>query len=95
MSLRKLDFKEIEAELTDVGLAVDSGQVVVLEHGSGGLRLSDKTSEEECQELLHAYYLLLSEVIGPVEADLVFQDSMQTIRKSETAKSYDPRKLLV
>lgn len=65
--------------------------------GASGLvdmALNESLSEDACQNMAHDYYVLLSEVVGPVSADTIINKTIDELLLSELAQKFNPRDLL-
>lgn len=65
--------------------------------GSNGLidiSFNDRLSEDACQNIAHDYYVLLSEVVGPVSSDTIINKTIDELLLSELAQKFNPRDLL-
>ena len=56
--------------------------------------LSSKLDLPVCQALSHDLYVLITEVAGPVEADLIINRVIDDLLKSDLAQQFNPRDLL-
>jgi hypothetical protein len=63
------------------------------ERGPAELALT-VTAEPGRQALVHAYYLGLCEVLGPMPADRLLSDAVKQVEQLPAAASYSPRRLL-
>ena len=89
-------YRELASILEDEGLDGISGELdkAVKKASSGQLELPASTSEDGCQNLCHAFYNLLAEVVGPIDADVVSNRAITALLDMEAAARYDPRDLL-
>ncbi len=97
MRNRKLaDRQDVVDELEEKGLPSLSLSInQALQRSVRGVPdLPASMSLDDCLELMHQHYLLLCDVVGPVDTDLVYQDSITTMLKADFAKEFDPRQLL-
>ncbi len=92
-------FNELADILSDESLpnapadAVDSLRA----WGKSGLidiSLNSGLSVDACQNIAHDYYVLVSEVVGPVVADTTINKTIDDLLTSELAQRFNPRDLL-
>lgn len=89
-------YRELASVLEQEGLDGIAGDLsaAVKKAPAGELELPESTSEAGCQSLCHSLYMLLAEVVGPIEADLVSNRAISALLEMEAAARYDPRNLL-
>ena len=89
-------FTELDDILRDEGL--DGVSVAInqniKQHGFSENILPSSISEEECRDLAHTLYMLIIEVIGPVEADNIVTNVIGVLKRSEMASRFDPSSLI-
>lgn len=90
-------------ELTDIliaegvpGLSANLSSAIVgwAKNGMEQLALPADISQDSCKELAHQIYLLVSEVIGPIDADDIVNKVVATTEKLDAASRFNPRELL-
>ena len=91
--------QELCVIISDEGLSEGprSLQRIIKNWGSSGLQLidlSDDVSADDCKDLALAFYVLVTEVIGPVEADTIVTRVISEVMNIEASKQFDPRNLL-
>jgi len=89
-------YRELLSILEDEGLDGASGDLntAVKNASSGKLELPSSATESDCQNLCHAFYNLVAEVIGPIDADVVSNNAISALLGMEAAARYNPRDLL-
>jgi len=51
-------------------------------------------SEDDCKTVCHSLYMLLAEVVGPMDADVISNKAISALMQMEVAARFDPRELL-
>lgn len=90
------DYREIDEILQDEGLPQlerKSNQRVKREGFSSDM-LSDSANADDCRELAHQLYMLIIEVVGPVQADVAVNQVIDKLLGSDMASRFDPRSLI-
>jgi len=64
------------------------------DNGLSDIKVPDDTSVDECKEIAHDFYILLSEIIGPVAADNIVNKVISDVLATEAAQRFSPRELL-
>jgi hypothetical protein len=62
--------------------------------GLSAIDLSEELSVSMCQSLAHDLYVLMTEVVGPVDTDVIVNRAIDDLLKAELAQSFNPRDLL-
>lgn len=62
--------------------------------GFGRIDFPADTTEDECYEIAHGIYMLMVELIGPVESDRIIDRVIDETFKIDAASRFSPRKLL-
>jgi len=62
--------------------------------GLKNLNLNETLDLAECQEIAHNFYVLISEVSGPVLADSITNKAISDLLSTELAQRFNPRDLL-
>jgi len=89
-------FREIDDILKDEGLS-DLGDRIdakVKRYGFSNNIMSTKLDEDQCRELAHHLYLLVIDVIGPVNADVYVNKAIDKLLLEQAAAKFDPRSLI-
>ena len=91
-----LEFKSIivDEAISEVAEPVSNAVVTWAASGFAKINLPDDILEEECLDIVHQLYLLMSDVIGPVEADKIVHRVIDESLKLEAASRFDPKKFL-
>lgn len=87
---------EMDEILRDEGLpdtTVEQSKLIA-EYGFSEQMLPGSISENECRNLAHNLYLLVIDVIGPVNADSIVTQVIGELIKSDMASRFDPTSLL-
>lgn len=89
-------YRELISILESEGLDDTSVNVnkEVKRHAADGPDLPITVSQADCQNLCHSLYMLVAEVIGPIDADLVSNNAISALLDMEAAARFDPRDLL-
>lgn len=92
-------FRELVTIVGDEGLPKLHKTVnkVVKDWGNSGLdkiNFDDDVETSECQETALEFYVLLTEVIGPVESDVIVNKAIAEVINMSEAQQFDPRGLL-
>ena len=92
-------FRELAVIISDEGLdGIDKGLNGDIKNwGSSGLNrasLSEQITEDECQSIADALYVLLTEVIGPMDADSVVNDAITDTLSIDAASKFSPRNFI-
>lgn len=91
------------AELADIieeeGLPSASGSAekavdAWANNGCGQMDLAKDVDVSMCQSLSHDLYVLMTEVIGPVDSDVIVNRAIDDLLKTEEAQKFNPRDLL-
>ncbi len=95
----KSDLLEFKSILIDEGIpntkeSIDEALISWAAVGFNRLELPDDISEEECSDASHKLYLLMSEIIGPVESDKIIHATIDEALKLEAASRFSPKNLL-
>lgn len=61
-----------------------------LNTGLGSLVLNDNVTQAHCESIAHHIYLLVCELIGPVESDNLVHRVISEVSKLDAAREYDP-----
>ncbi len=95
-SFSPASFTEIDEILRDEGLSDVKGKInqQILQNGFSNNILSSSISEDECRDLAHQLYLLVIDVIGPVDADVIVNRVIGALMQSEMSSRFDPRSFL-
>lgn len=62
--------------------------------GLNKIDFSDDLSVSMCQSLAHDLYVLMTEVVGPVDTDVIVNRVIDDLLKAELAQKFNPRDLL-
>ena len=89
-------FSEMDEILRDEGLNGVSSEVSqrVKQNGFSDDILPSKVSEDECRTVAHELYMLIIDVIGPVDADIMVTRVIDSLIRSDMASRFDPRTLI-
>jgi len=89
-------FREIDEILQDEGLPELDKKTNkrVIDSGFRANMLSDNANADGCRELAHQLYLLIIDVIGPVQADVIVNQVIDKLLGSDMASRFDPRSLI-
>ncbi len=84
------------SELTSIGLRSTERNVVArfFKKPMGELHIDFKPSHQSLQKSVQSVYELLCNVIGPVETDKLFGQTLTKVSKSRAAQLYPPTQLL-
>ena len=87
---------EMDEILRDEGLPDTTVELskLIAEYGFSEQILPGSVSEIECRNLAHNLYLLIIDVIGPVDADSIVTQVVGELIKSDVATRFDPTSLL-
>jgi len=87
---------EMDDILRDEGLPdlAKKDNKLIRQHGFSSDMVDMKIDSETCRELAHAIYMLLIEVIGPMQADLAVNQAIDKLLGSDMAGRFDPRSLI-
>jgi len=87
---------EMDEILRDEGLPDTTVELskLIAEYGFSEQILPGSVSEIECRNLAHNLYLLIIDVIGPVDADSIVTQVIGELIKSDVATRFDPTSLL-
>lgn len=93
------DFSEYKSILRDEGVDTVEphlSRVIIAwaKNNFSELDLPEGVSEGECYDIAHGAYLLLTEVIGPVEADGIVSRAIDETLKIAEAARFSPRNLI-
>ncbi len=91
-----VDFKGIiiDEGIKDTEQSVSSAIVAWAASGFSEISLPNDISGEQCSDISHKLYILMSEVIGPVEADKIVHVAIDEALKLEVASRFSPKNLL-
>lgn len=97
--LDKAAFSELSAIIADEGFSQLPAEINSALNDWAGNNLSalvlpKMISVEDCQELFHAYYLLSTELIGPVDTDTFVDSAVKDSRNLDQAGDFNPNQLL-
>jgi len=89
-------YREIDEILQDEGLLEldNAANKLVKRAGFGSDMLPESASADDCRELAHQLYLLIIDVIGPVQADVAVNQVIDQLLGSDMASRFDPRTLI-
>ena len=89
-------YAEMDEILRDEGLpdATVEQSKLISEHGFSDQIVPGSITENECRDLAHALYLLVIDVIGPVNADVIVTRVTGELMTGAMASRFDPRSLL-
>jgi hypothetical protein len=95
----KSAFNELAEIIEEESLpsASKKSKAEVKDWAKGGLNkidFSDNLSLDLCQSFAHDLYVLMTEVVGPVETDVIVNRVIDDLLKSELAQKFNPRDLL-
>lgn len=92
-------FRELVEIVADEGLPKLDKSInqIVKSWGNSGLNkinFSDDVKPADCQDMALEFYVLLTEVIGPVESDVIVNKAIAEVLNMSEAQQFDPRGLL-
>ena len=89
-------FSEMDEILRDEGLNGVSSEINsrVKKKGFSDEILPSKVTEDECRTVAHELYMLMIDVIGPVDADIMVTRVIDSLIRSDMASRFDPRTLI-
>jgi len=89
-------FAEMDEIMRDEGLpdATDEQSKLIAEHGFSDRIVPGSITEDECRDLAHSLYLLIIDVIGPVDADIIVTRVTGELMTGSAASLFDPRSLI-
>lgn len=95
----KSAFNELAEIIEDESLPSASKKTKVdlnewAKNGLNKIDFSDDLSVSMCQSLAHDLYILMTEVVGPVDTDVTVNRVIDDLLKSELAQKFNPRDLL-
>jgi len=91
------DYRELMSALKDEGLNDVSAAInkaVKASSSEENFDLPSAASETDCQDFCHSLYMLVAEIVGPIDADTFSNSAIAALLDIEAAVRYDPRKLL-
>jgi len=90
------EFRELFAILSDEGLPELSAESNkrVKKSGFSPEMLAVTADVEDCKEIAHQMYLLIIDVVGPVDADVLVNRVIDKLLQNELAGRFDPRSLI-
>jgi len=90
------EFKSILRNETLENIAKETAGLIVdwAENGLSNLNIPESITEKDCKNLSHEIYLILSEVVGPNDADTIVNSAISLALKPDEASRFDPRQLL-
>ena len=90
------EYRELFAILTDEGLPelTLASSDRVKKQGFVPEMLAVNAEESECRDMAHQLYLLIIDVVGPVDADVMVNQVIDKLLQNELASRFDPRSLI-
>lgn len=91
-----LDFKGIiiDEGIPDVQQSSNHALMAWASSGFSQVSLPGDISEEGCSDIAHKLYMLMCEIVGPVESDKIINYTIDESLKLEAASRFNPRNLL-
>ena len=95
----KSALNELAVIISDEGLPgnpadLDSVMKSWADSGLQTLEFSDEVTEDECKDTALNFYVLVTEVIGPVETDVLVNKAIAEVVSMDASQQFDPRGLL-
>ena len=92
-------FRELVSIVADEGLpkldkAIDARIKAWGNNGLDKVNFADDITPADCQDTALEFYVLLSEIIGPVESDVVVNKAIAEVINMTEAQQFNPRDLL-